>query len=192
MSKNFNCKFFVIGLTLLLSKGTHEEATMLGRFGYTNTCYYSGCVQLLNETTRVVLDPRHGGQVLEYSLNGQNSLFINSEYTSIFDIGPEMHVPERHDLFYGMWKAEITEPRMARLTSVKDKSTGIQLIREFTLDKNSSRLSCTQTMINICDETKRYCHWGRTLAVGNGICLVPLTPGSRFPMGYITYGPGRF
>jgi hypothetical protein len=68
--------------------------------------------------------------------------------------------------------------------------TGIRLIRDFTLAPDSSRLVCEQRMINESDKPATCCHWSRTFAVGGGICLVPVTPGSRFPKGYLMYGPG--
>jgi hypothetical protein len=142
---------------------------------------------------------------LEYSLNGQNALYIDlkqDEWTYTqeektidpcagrFDIGPEQIIPSHPNLWIGKWTAEIIGPRAARLTSVEDQATGVQLIREFKLDKESSHLTCTQTIKNISDSQKQYSHWSRTLATGGGICLVPLSPGSRFPVGYILYGPG--
>jgi hypothetical protein len=76
------------------------------------------------------------------------------------------------------------------LTSQKDAATGVQLIREFTLDATSSRLTCTQIIRNISAQTKHWCHWSRTLAVGGGICLIPLEGFGRFPNGYVMYEPG--
>jgi len=185
--------------TPALSQNTPEGTAWVNSYGY------SGCVQLSNGTAMVILEPNCGGRVIEYSLNGKNSLYVDPEqngwtYTpgektigpcaGRCDIGPEMLVPRRPDLWLGKWKAEIIGPRAARLTSVEDKSTGVQLIREFKLDKNSSHLSFTQTIKNISNSTKQYNHWSRTFAEGGGICLVPLSSGSRFPLGYIIYGPG--
>ena len=79
---------------------------------------------------------------------------------------------------------------MARLTSPPDEATGTQLIREFSLDAQTSRLFCKQIIKNISDQTTEWCHWSRTFAPGNGIVLIPLSPNSRFPDGYIMYGPG--
>jgi len=161
------------------------------------------CIKLFNGATTVILDPAFGGRVVDYSVNGLNVLYQAPEKpqegqhaikpdAGRFDIGPEMTAPTRGPLWDGAWEAAITGPRSARLTSARDESsTGVQLIREFALDRTSSHLTCTQTIINISAETKRYNHWSRTLAVGGGICIVPLTPEySRFPLGYIYYGPG--
>ena len=165
---------------------------------------YSDCVELTNGTTRVVLEPNCGGRVLEYSLNGHNALYVDPEQDGWtyspdkrgidpsggrFDIGPEMLVPRRPLLWLGPWKAEITGPRAARMTSVQDSSTGVQLTREFRLDSESSYLRCTQIIKNVSGETKRYNHWSRTFAEGGGICLIPLVERSRFPDAYIYYGP---
>jgi len=182
-----------------LAQNTPEGTSWISKYGY------DGCVELSNNSISVILDPNCGGRILEYSLNGQNVIYTDSQYNGWtykpggktigppggrFDIGPEMLVPKRLDLWLGRWTAEIIGPRAARLTSVENTSTGVQLIREFRLDINSTHLSCTQTIRNISNSTKRYNHWSRTFAVGGGICLVPLTEYSRFPQGYIIYGPG--
>ena len=38
---------------------------------------YSGCIELRNQNTRVVLDPNCGGRVLEYSLNGVDAIMLD-------------------------------------------------------------------------------------------------------------------
>jgi len=166
---------------------------------------YEGCVLLFNDSVRAVLEPNCGGRVLEYSLRGRNVLYVDPEQdgwtyapgkkainpcAGRFDIGPEMKAPRHPALWLGRWTAEITGPRTARMTSVDDEATGVRLVREFRLDGDSSRLRCTQTIVNVSGGTKEYNHWSRTFAVGGGICVVPLTERSRFPLGYVYYGPG--
>lgn len=166
---------------------------------------YSGCVELSNKRVRVVLEPNCGGRVLVYALDGKNVLYVDPKQDGWtfdgtqridpsggrFDIGPE-HTTARHDaLWLGMWTAEITGPRSARMISPEDPDLGIQLIRAFTLAFKSTHLRCTQIIKNLTDEPQRYCHWSRTLATGNGICLAPLNPKSRFPRGYLLYEPGN-
>ncbi len=181
--------------------GAHFEGT-----GTINYAGYSGCIVLENKDARVVLDPNCGGRVLEYAWKGDNVIWLNPKEdgwlyggpgaASIdpgggrFDIGPEQVIPAHPVLFLGRWKADITGPRSARLISEKDPVVGVQVVREFRLDKKTSRLRCTQTIRNVSAETKHWFHWSRTLAVGGGICVVPLNPASRFPKGYIYYGPG--
>ena len=164
---------------------------------------FVGCVELSNSSTRVVLEPNIGGRVLKYELNGNNVLYIDTTQNGLdeepekmslsisggrFDVGPAKIIPKHKNLWFGKWEAEITGDFSARLTSKPDKTLGIQLIREFSLDTKSSKLICKQTIKNISNETKRYCYWGRTLVKGGGIRLAPLNPKSRYPKQYISYG----
>jgi hypothetical protein len=165
---------------------------------------YPDCIELRNETTRVVLCPEAGGRVLVYALAGENALYLEEEETGKdyvpgegasmsagrFDIGPEKIIPRRNLLWSGKWQGEITGERSAKLTSQKDPATGTQLVREFRLAAEGSHLSCTQTIINVSDGITQWCHWSRTFARGNGICVIPLTPNSRFPNNYVMYETG--
>lgn len=165
---------------------------------------YDDCIELKNDAARVILCPAAGGRILEYSLDGKNALHLppgNEGWTleknktggsvgpGRFDIGPETTIPAHPLLWHGRWSSEITGPRAARLTSQKDAATGVQLVRDFQLDERTSRLECTQTIVNVSDETKEYCHWSRTFALGGGICVIPLTSPSRFPNKYVMYVP---
>jgi hypothetical protein len=176
--------------------GRHPGVSRVDFFGYKD------CLRLANDTTRVVLCHQAGGRVLEYSLHGKNAIWLDPQQQGWelangaagidlcggrFDIGPEMIVPRRPALWAGRWTAEAIGPRAARLTSAADEATGVQLVREFTLDAVGSRLQCTQTIRNVSQRTKAWCHWSRTLAVGGGIAIVPLTPHGRFPNGYVMY-----
>ena len=165
---------------------------------------YDDCVELKNETTRVVLGPHAGGRVLAYELNGTNAIYLESGQEGWIwdgssrknptggrcDIGPEKLIPKRDALWLGPWEIEILGVGKARMTSVEDEATGVQLTRTFELDPGSSRLTFTQTMRNVSDRKTRWCHWSRTFSTGHGICVVPLDDRSKFPDGYIMYGPG--
>jgi len=173
--------------------------------GWVDLHGYSRCVKLENANCRVILGHQCGGRVLEYAWKGTNAMALQPDGAGKvydpatrrggaadggrFDIGPENTIPTHPDLWVGPWKAEITGPRAARLTSVEDQPTGVQLIREFQLDEASSHLRCTQIIRNVSKETKHWCHWSRTFAPGGGIVAIPLSPGSRFPKSYIMYGP---
>jgi len=203
-SYRFRCWLCTAFCLLFLSysfgaKPKFEGSGKIDFFGYTD------CVILENENTRVILGHQSGGRVLEYSWKGENALYLDPkdegyQYESgkpsghisagRFDIGPEQIIPRHPVLWAGEWKAVITGPRSARLTSKKDTATGVQLIRKFTLDESTSRLSCKQTIKNVSEDTVSWCHWSRTFAKGGGICIVPLTPDSRFPHKYVMYGPG--
>lgn len=167
---------------------------------------YDDCIRLDNGTTRVTLCPAAGGRVLEYALEGKNALYLEkggegwvwepgkrggSMTAGRFDIGPELTIPQHPALWMGPWKGEITGDRSARLTSGKDEPTGVQLVRDFTLTADSSKLECKQTIRNISKKTVEYCHWSRTFAHGGGICVIPLTAPSRFPNSYVMYEEGH-
>lgn len=190
---------FTMALILGSSPLRSDGAEPVDYFGY------SKCVALQNASARVVLCPQAGGRVLEYAWQGRNSLYLDPSQQGWlyrpgqptvdpcggrFDVGPERVTPRHPDLWLGPWSAESTGPRSARLTSVPDSVTGLQLVRDFTLGETDSHLSCTQTITNRSTQPVETCHWSRTLAVGDGICLVPLTPHSRFPKSYLMYGPG--
>lgn len=165
---------------------------------------YPDCIELGNDGVRVVVSPVGGGRVLEYSWKGENALFLEEAETGKphvpgkaalatagrFDIGPEKTIPPHPKLWAGQWTGEVLGPRAARLTSQKDEATGVQLVREFRLDETGSRLTCTQTIMNVSDHVTEWCHWSRTFGRGKGICFIPLTSPSRFPNGYVMYEDG--
>jgi hypothetical protein len=175
-----------------------EEARQITYVGYPD------CIELSNETTRVVLCPAAGGRVLVYAWRGKNALYLEEAETGKdyvsgkpaemsagrFDIGPEKMIPRHPQLWSGPWRGKITGSGSAVLTSVEDGPTGTQLEREFQLAPEGSQLTCTQTIRNVSQRTTEWCHWSRTFALGNGICLIPLTAPSRFPNGYVMYEEG--
>lgn len=169
---------------------------------------YANCIELSNDDTVVVLGPQVGGRVLKYSWKGKEALYLDpkeKEWTpetplnervvsaGRFDIGPEYLVKRGLELWAGKWDAEIVGPRRARLVSAMDSWSGVQLIREFILDEESSRLDCRQTILNHSQETVRWCHWSRTFAKHGGIVAIPTTPDlSRMPRQYVMVeGRGR-
>ena len=189
----------LISLSPIHSATTTRAAEVVSYYGYRD------CVQLKNQQTRVILCPAAGGRILEYSLLGKNVLYLDpkgaggiyepgkkgpSMTAGRFDIGPEQTIPKHPQLWMGRWQATITGPRSARLTSQADEPTGVQLTRDFTLDPTSTSLTCRQTIKNVSRDPVAYCHWSRTFALGKGICVIPLTRPSRFPNGYVMYGPG--
>jgi hypothetical protein len=162
---------------------------------------YNHAVELTRGHTKAVLCPEVGGRPLEFSLHGKNVLWLDDQEgqprtgrqpsvsAGRFDIGPEMTTPARPKLFSGPWTAEITGDHSARLISERDENTGVQLIRDFELkgSDKAAHLSCKQTIVNISSDTKEYCHWGRSFALGNGICVIPLEGKSRFPSKFAIY-----
>lgn len=166
---------------------------------------YSGCIELSNDSVRVVLEPNFGGRVIAYERTSRNVLYLDEKQDGEiyrkgkyqhptggrFDIGPEKTIPPHPALFLGKWTARITGPGEAEMTSQKDTSTGVQLIRRFKLGASGSKLVYTQIIKNISDSSKTYCHWSRTFARGGGIGFAPVNPHSRYPAQYLIYGPGN-
>jgi hypothetical protein len=152
-------------------------------------------VKISNGKIDVVFDLGMGGRVTKYTLNGNNVLFDKTtggyKYSGPdggrCDFGPEKIVPPRPETWTGSWDLVDKKNNYIKIQSQVAKAAGVQLVREFTLDKNSSHLKFVQTIINIGHSTKRYCHWSRTFREPNGICLAPLNPNSRFPKGYMVY-----
>jgi len=169
---------------------------------------YKDCIEIRNGDSRVVLEPNCGGRILYYEYKGVNSLYINpaedgyllesgkspagpfSPCAGRCDIGPEMTTPPHADLWLGNWIAVIQDDQSVEMTSMMDHETGIQLTRTVSLEEHFAKLKFTQSILNISETTKEYFHWSRTLCTGGGIAIAPVNPESRFPNGYITYGPG--
>ncbi|VGO13345.1 hypothetical protein PDESU_01901 [Pontiella desulfatans] len=158
-------------------------------------------LSITNASTRVVLDST-GGRLTEYSLNGNNILYVDPAigdwawdgkgYKELdggrCDISGGGSTPKHFDLWLGEWKLEHTGDFSMRATSVVNEELGVQLVRDFQLSENSSELKFTQTIKNSSNVRKRYAHFSRTFVTGDGTCIVPLNPNSRFPKGYVQFG----
>ena len=174
---------------------------------------YQNAVHLQLGSTRAVLCPEAGGRVVSFSADGDEMMFVDerernwrpgnppSASAGRFDIGPELVIPKHPALWSGPWSWEITGPGAARLVSVRDEATGVQLLRDFRLRPVVSRpsddaaatvssavLECRQVIMNVSHRVVEYCHWGRSFSPGGGICVIPLGPRpSRFPSKYVMY-----
>lgn len=185
---------------LALPAFAEEGAEVVSFYGYQD------CIRLSNAATTVTLCPAAGGCVLEYSLHGTNVLYLpqgdegwqptpesrrGPMNAGRFDIGPEKVVQRGLVLWQGAWQGDVTGNRAAKMTSQFDPKSGVRLVRHFQLDHQSSRLRCTQTIINESDHPVNLCHWSRTFAVGGGVAVVPRSPRGRFPVGYVMYAGGN-
>lgn len=174
---------------------------------------HAAAVVLRRGNVRAVIAPQAGGRVLEFTVDGTNALWLDEKEkdwkpgqaavssAGRFDFGPELTVPKHPLIWSGDWTAEITGPFSARLISPLDKAAGVQLIRDFSLvaatkqeagsllpdESKAVRFSCKQTVINLANEPREYCHWGRSFSPGGGICVIPLEGQSRFPSKYAMY-----
>ena len=188
----------ILAGTLLIT-GTLQAAKWPAGVRTVNLLNYRNCVELFNESTRVVLGHQVGGRVLSYRFNDREALYLSPEEADWksakrklvtagrFDIGPEYLVPKRDVLWSGEWEFQISKPRFVRLVSQPDTATGTQLIREFTLAETGSHLSCRQIIMNITKQTRHWCHWSRTFAKHGGVAIVPLSEQARHPLRYVMY-----
>ncbi len=169
---------------------------------------YKDCIEISNQDTRIVLEPSCGGRILYFEHKGVNLLYIDPEEDGYLfeegkppksklgpcagrcDIGPEFTTPSHPELWLGKWTAKILDSETVEMISPEDPETGIQLTRYFALDQHLTKLKFTQVIKNISPDVKKYFHWSRTLCTGGGIAIAPLNPDSRYPKGYLTYGPG--
>ena len=158
-------------------------------------------LSITNSSTKLTLAST-GGRLTEYSLNGKNILYVDptigdwmwdgKDYKELdggrCDIKGDGNMPKHFDLWLGEWQVERTGDLSLRATSVVNKELGVQLVRDFQLLENSSELKFTQTIRNVSNVRKRYAHFSRTFVTGDGTCMVPLNPNSRFPKGYVQFG----
>ena len=168
---------------------------------------YDDVIELSNSTSRVLLAPAMGGKVLSYTLNGKESLVVDEaeqgwlfEQTQNphpfngsgrFDVGNPRTLPEHPELQVGRWHGEIMGDRQAKLTSMVDPATGLQLTRTFTLDEVSSKLRIEMTMTNVTQEEVVAHFWTRTFAKGGGIFMMPLQDYTFYPKGYVQFNPAE-
>jgi hypothetical protein len=184
----------VIVLAILsLAASIHAATRIIEGHGYDNL------IEIRNGSTQVILEPNMGGRVLAYKLNGVEILYQDPAQAGLhptrevsvhriaggrFDVGPTFALPQHNTIWQCAWTGEITGDYSARLISQIDPDLGIQLVRDFTLSPDNSKLDCKQTIINHNDVPFRGCFWSRTFAKGGGVSFAPLKEDSRFPMGY--------
>ena len=84
----------------------------------------------------------------------------------------------------GVYRAKIINYCTVSLESPYDTTTGVKVVRVFILDPKSSKLSCTQEVINMSNKRQVYSQWGRTYVEGGGISITQLNQDSRYPNGY--------
>jgi len=152
-------------------------------------------IKITNGKITIAVDAEVGGRIMEYSLDGNNVLYVAGDEPALApgldggrcDFGPEKIVPPRPETWSGKWELIEKKEDYIKIRSQVAKQAGVYLIREFTLDNNSSHLKFTQQIHNATKTPKRYCHWSRTFGEPNGICLAPMNPNSRFPKGYMVY-----
>lgn len=157
---------------------------------------WKNAVTLDNGEFRAVIVPGAGGRALRYSLNHQNIFFLNPALNGKtladldgggahgghqIDIGPELRgIPPHADLWWGEYTWHIPAPYTVRVTSKPDPAVGVQITKEFTMDRDNGDLGIVQIMKNTSAKPVSFCLWDRTLCLGEGFAVIPLNSGSRF------------
>ena len=170
-----------------------------------NSHGYSDCLVIENNVSRVVLTGHGGGRVLEYSFLGRNVIDHDPEQDGWtlagsdspinpcggrFDIGPEKQIPAHPELWLGSWRQKIIDKTTVRLESPVDTQLKIHMVRTFQLTPGSSRLKCSQSIVNHGNEAILVCFWSRTFAKAGGRCLIPIQGLSGYPKRYIAFHGG--
>jgi len=193
---------FLCGVVLLvpLSRAQDrsvEEYKGLSKIKFLN---YEDCIEIQNDSTRIVLGHHIGGRILSYEVDDKNVLYLSpqeSEWdpnnrgdkppTSAgrFDLGPEYIQARGQQIWSGPWTASVIGDRKARMTSEKDPKSGLIVHRDFALHPDSSRLTIKQTVENHSDGIVRQGYWSRTFAKHGGVAIIPCDPlRSRMPNWY--------
>lgn len=185
-----------LAVLIIASDAMSQEETFEGvaKIKFLN---YENCIELKNDDTRVVLGHHVGGRILEYSVRGNNILYLSPEESNWtsgktdqklpssagrFDVGPEIKQVRGRAIWQGPWTVKPTGDRSARMTSPVDPDSKMQVIRDIELDSESSRLTIIQTVKNVGDEKLNQGYWSRTFAKHGGVAIVPCNPKhSRMP-----------
>jgi hypothetical protein len=105
------------------------------------------CLELSNESTRIVIVPANGGRIVHYSSDNGPNFFAGG---CQIDIGPELDYPPRHQqLWAGPYVATVLGSLSVRLTSPAHEATGVQLGKVVTLDQLGAGVTLCQTMKNV-------------------------------------------
>ncbi len=190
--------YYIILIGLLSLQHALAQSRFAPAFGY------DSCVLLQSGRISVIIDPNAGGRVLEYALDGRNIMYVDSSQNAWvsaaaiprlsshiaggrFDIGPSRTKVNTDLFFFGSWHAVVEGPYSVSLYSNIDVKTGLQVIRHFVLSPSDGGLLCRQVIMNKGNESVPVAHWGRTMAAGHGICIMPVANNSRFPAKYVMY-----
>jgi hypothetical protein len=149
---------------------------------------------------KVVIVPAVGGRILHYGMNDENIIFEvpgsdgkvlkNGKISSWIggyncDIGPETRKPPAHEILWvGPHKASATKPYSVSTVSEPDAVSGIQMLKDFTLDPKTGAVTIVQRMKNISDKDTTFCLWDRTLCKGGGFVLMPINKKSKHDKGW--------
>ena len=191
----FSKSFFII-ILIFTSGILKSEVNIIKYRGWDN------CYQLKNKNCEVIICPEAGGRVLKYALKGENAIYENPEFNGKlladfqekrslwpdggrFDIGAESIPGKLHDQIYmGKWETLETGNFSLKIKCPTPNEMGIEVIREFILSKNGTKLQVNQTMRNTTDSVIRRHFWNRIFCPAGGIVKLPVDKKSVHRNGY--------
>jgi hypothetical protein len=158
----------------------------------TNHLGWTNAWSLTGSAVRAVVIPQLGGRIVEYSLKGQNILYVppgaNAQAAEPVsagyqcDLGPELRpIPPHPDLWTGPYVSSRIGAVGVRLRA-ESPALGVQLEKEILIEPESGDLGLAQRMRNISKKDVSFCLWDRTLCEGGGFAFFPIKKKkSRFP-----------
>lgn len=161
---------------------------------------WDGAWELSNGTSRLVVVPSIGGRIMEYSIDGRNIIWQNSELVgTIVEDPPDWpnyggyknwNAPQD---FWGWppdpnldWEPasiEILSGNGIRVTGQTSSKYGLHFVRDIYLDPNSSVITLKQQMVSSKAQTRKWSLWDITQVITPGMAAMPVSPASSFKDG---------
>jgi len=148
----------------------------------------------------VVVVPDIGGRVVSYSRGGREALLDNpeshgqtlAESPAGFwvggyqcDFGPGLlGLPQRQAVWLGPHASVASRDQTVETASPVDSSTGLRLLKSFTLDPESGELGVVQRMVNASPNATKHSIHDRTLCPSGGFVILRLPKQSRHRAGW--------
>jgi len=194
--------FFLI-LLIFSGNVAYSQVQKISYRGYTD------CYKISNDSVTLIVVAQAGGRVFNYSLNGRNTIFEDQNLNGKtivdfntktfepdggrFDVRGSVTMGRLHDtLWVGPYTTEITGRYSMKMTSLVDKTLGIDICREFFLDSSSSHLRIRQTMTNRSKKETNWYFWGRTFCPIDGKIVIPLNRSSKYSSKWGYYSGDSF
>jgi hypothetical protein len=191
MRSLFNACFLLAGLA-----AAHSAETAVR--GVTSETYsrWTNALVMRGGDNRLVVVPAVGGRVLNYSFNSENIIYENhamagetlatmprgfSPGGAQCDVGPELRgIPPHPNLWLGPWTGAAPRDFVIRVTSQPESALGVVMEKEFTMEPDTGEVGVVQRLRNTAGNDVSFCLWDRTLCVGGGFALLPVSRKSAF------------
>ncbi|HET6386647.1 MAG TPA: DUF4380 domain-containing protein [Armatimonadota bacterium] len=186
------------------AKPSHGPVVTVSQVNYDG---WQGCYRISNGKTQAVIVPDIGGRIMDYSVNGENAIFVNrAEEGKLYPITKIWHnyggfkdwnspqsvwgFPPDPYLDFGHATVEILQGQTAptvRVTGAASLESGLIFTRDITMDPVTGDLTVQQRMYNIAAKPQQWGVWGVTQAPTSCVVAVPINPKSHFAGGVYTF-----